>query len=136
MQAEALLPLRPYFQDYLNFVRIAPFQLHTNGYRVLAALKSMYHLQGWEGPSPAEICYLLALKRSPKENEGFYYLASWPQEKHLIEDMPNKTKDFKADFFWTGALECKFSSFNRTRKLILTLVCLGRLPSLGVAHLY
>ena len=136
MRAGALLPLRSYFVDYLNHVRIAPFQLHTNGYRVLAALKSMYHLQGWEGPSPQEICYLLALKRSPKENEGFYYLASWPQEKRLIEDMPNKAKDFKGDFFWAGALECKFSSFNRTRKLILTFVCLGYPFQLGEPNLY
>lgn len=99
MQARALLPLRPYFMDFLDYVRISPFQLQTNAYRVLATLKSMYHLQGWEGPSPQEICYLLALKRSPKENKGFYYLASWPQEKRLIEDMPNKARDFKADFF-------------------------------------
>ena len=39
LKAGALLPLRPYFRNYLNYIKIAPFQLQTNGYRILSALK-------------------------------------------------------------------------------------------------
>ena len=101
-------------------MQIAPFQLQPNGYRMLTALKSLYYLQHWGEPSPSEINYFLALKKTPPRTEGgvgFYYLASWAQEKRLFEDMPNRPKDFKSDFFWTGALGCIYSSFNRTHKL-------------------
>ena len=123
LRTGALLPLRPYFKNYLNHMQIAPFQLQPNGYRILTALKSLYHLQHWGEPSPAEINYMLALKRTPPRTEGgagFYYLASWAQEKRLFEDMPNRPKDFKSDFFWTGALNCAHSSFNRKCKHFFT----------------
>ena len=117
----ALLPLKPYFKNYLNYMQIAPFQLNTNGYRILSALKSLYHIKEWGKPTPVEISYLLDLKKTPprKGSEGtlgFYYLASWTQEKHLFEDVPNKSKNFKDEFFWTGALDCTYSSFNRSSK--------------------
>ena len=80
----------------------------------------MYQLQGWGEPSPEEICYLLTLKKNPPGahgGEGFYYLAPWPQERKLFEDVPNKPPNFKVQFFWTGALsECRYSSFNQARK--------------------
>ena len=121
LKTGALLPLKPYFKDYLNYVGIAPFQLNTNGYRILSALKSLYHIQEWGEPSPVEICYLLALKNTPprKGSEstlGFYYLAAWTRETHLFEDMPNKPNNYKDEFFWTSALDCSHSSFNRSRK--------------------
>ena len=81
LKTGALLPLRPYFRNFLNYVKIAPFKLQTNAYRISSALKSMYHLQEWGEPSPKEICYLLSLKKnSPGAHggEGFYYLAPWP----------------------------------------------------------
>ena len=121
LKAGALLPLRDYFKNYLNYVNIAPFQLQPNGYRILSALKSLYHLQEWGEPSPVEISYLLALKKTPprKGSEGtagFYYLAAWPQEKKLLESVPNKPPSFKDKFFWTGALGCKHASFSHSRK--------------------
>ena len=61
LRAGALLPLRPYFKNYLDYVHIAPFQLQPNGYRILSALKSLYHIYDWGEPSPLEISYLLAL---------------------------------------------------------------------------
>lgn len=117
----ALLPLKSYFKDYLNYVGIAPFQLNTNGYRLLSALKSLYHIMEWGEPTPVEISYLLALKNTPPRKGsdntlGFYYLASWTRENHLFEDVPNKPNSYKDAFFWTGALGCAHSSFNRTRK--------------------
>ena len=45
LRAGALLPLRDYFKNYLNYVNITPFQLQTNGYRILSALRSLYHIQ-------------------------------------------------------------------------------------------
>ena len=44
MRARALLPIKKYFKDYLDYVQIAPFQLQPNGYRILSALKSLYHI--------------------------------------------------------------------------------------------
>ena len=119
LRAGALLLLRPYFRNFLDHVELAPFQLQTNAYRILAALKSLYCLREWGEPSPEEISYLLSLKRNPPGShggEGFYYLASWPQEKKLFEDVPNKPPNYKIQFFWTGALGCRHSSFNRARK--------------------
>lgn len=52
LKTGALLPLKSYFRDYLNFIQISPFQLQTNGYRFLSALKSLYHIQHWGEPSP------------------------------------------------------------------------------------
>ena len=98
LRTGALLPLRTYFKNYLNYVGIAPFQFNTNGYRLLSALKSLDHIKEWGEPTPVEISYLLALKKAPprKGSEGtlgFYYLASWTQETHLFEDVPNKPKN-------------------------------------------
>lgn len=119
LKAGALLPLRPYFVNYLNHVKIAPFQLQTNGYRIVSALKSLFHIQRWGEPSLEEICYLLCLKKTPPRahgGAGFFYLASWPQEPRLLEDIPSKTFGFKDKFFWTGALKgCHYRSFNRAR---------------------
>ena len=44
LRTSVLLPLRPYFRNYLNYVQISLFQLQTNGYRILSALKSVYHI--------------------------------------------------------------------------------------------
>ena len=121
LRTGALLPLRPYFKNYLDYVGIAPFQLNTNDYRLLSALKSLYHVMEWGEPTPVEISYLLALKKTPPRKGsdstlGFYYLASWTRENHLFEDVPNKPNSYKDAFFWMGALGCAHSSFNRTRK--------------------
>ena len=121
LRAGALLPLKPYFVNYLDYVQIAPFQLQTTGYRILSALKSLYHIQNWGEPSPVEISYLLSLKRTPPRagsegTAGFYYLGAWPQEKKLFEDAPNKPQSFKDKLFWTEALGCKHATFNQTRK--------------------
>lgn len=81
LKTGALLPQRPYFKNYLNYMQIAPFQLQTNSYRILCAMRSLYHIQHWVEPTHEEISYLLALKRTPlrtEGDEGFYYLASWP----------------------------------------------------------
>lgn len=102
LRTGALLLMRPYFRKYLNYVELAPFQLHMNAYRILAALKSLYHLREWGEPSPEEIFYLLSLKKNPPGShggEGFYYLASRPQEKKLDEDVPNKPPNYKVLFF-------------------------------------
>ena len=98
LRAGALLPLRSYFRNFVYYVKIAPFQLQTNAYRILAALKSLYHMQGWGEPTPEDICYLFTLKKNPPGShggEGFYYLAPWPQEKRIFEDVPNKPPNFK-----------------------------------------
>ena len=98
MRVGALLPLKCYFKMFTNFVRIAPFQLQTNAYRMLAGLKSMYHMQGWKEPLPHEILYLLNLKKTPPRahgGDGFYYLAPWPKEKKIFEDVPNKPPNVK-----------------------------------------
>ena len=112
--------MRPYFQNYLIYVELAPFQMQTNAYRILAALKYLYHLHEWGEPSPEEIFYLLSLKKNPLRahgGEGFYYLASWPQEKRLFKDMPNKPLHFKDKFFLTGTLSGSLHcSFNRAYK--------------------
>lgn len=121
LKTGALLPLKPYFRSYLEYVRIAPFQLETNGFRILSALKSLYHIQNWGEPSPVEISYLLSLKRTPPRagaegTVGFYNLAAWPQENKLFEDVPNKPQSFKDKFFWTRALGCSHTALNRTCK--------------------
>ena len=121
MRAGAFLPLKQYFKDYLDYVQIAPFQLQPNGYRILSALKSLYHIKGWGEPTPIEMTYLLALKKTPprkgsESTVGFFYLAAWPQENKLFKDAPNKPPNFKDKFFWTGALVCKRTSFTHTRK--------------------
>ena len=121
MRAGALLPLKEYFKGYLDYVQIAPFQLTPNGYRILSALKSLYHIKGWGEPTPVEMAYLLALKKTPprkgsESTVGFFYLAAWPQENKLFEDAPNKPPSFKVKFFWTEALGCKRTSFTHTRK--------------------
>lgn len=98
MGAGALLPLKPYFKLFTIYVGIAPFQLQTNSYRMLAVLKSMYQFQGWGVPTPEEILYMLILKKNPPRShnrEHFYYLASWPREKKIFEDVPNKPPNFK-----------------------------------------
>ena len=58
LEAGAVLLLHPYYADFLTFVGIAPFQLISNGYRVLVGLFILYKMQGWPTPSPAEILYL------------------------------------------------------------------------------
>lgn len=78
MRTGALLPLKPYFRAYINSVGIAPFQLQTNLYRILAGLKSLYKLREWGEPTLEEISYLFNLKKNPPGKhggEGFYYLA-------------------------------------------------------------
>ena len=65
MKAGAVLPLKSFFKDFTDFVGLAPFQLNTNSYRVLSALRSLYHELKWEGPSPKEILYLFCLKSNP-----------------------------------------------------------------------
>lgn len=122
LRAGAFLPFRRYFANYLNYVKIVPFQLQTNGYRILSALKSLYHTQCWGKPSPEQICYLRSLKNnSPRAHggEGFYYFASWPQESRLFKDVPNKPPHIRDKFFWTGALKGRCNrSFNRARKYL------------------
>ena len=44
MRTSALHPFKPYFRNFVNYVKIAPFQLQTNAYRIQSALKSLYHL--------------------------------------------------------------------------------------------
>ena len=43
LRVGALLPLRSYFRNFVNYVKIAPFQLQTNACRILVVLKSLYH---------------------------------------------------------------------------------------------
>ena len=66
LEAGAALPLHPYYTDFLTFIGIAPFQLISNGYRVLAGLFVLYKMQGWSTPSPAEILYLYNFRQVPK----------------------------------------------------------------------
>lgn len=131
MRAGALLPLKLYFKLFTNYVGIAPFQLQTNSYRMLAGLKSMYHMQGWGTPSPEEILYLLNIKKTPPRAHGgdsFYYLAPCPKEKNFFEDVLNKPPNFKTQFFWTGAISpCLYHSFHRARKFFANLVVLSLL---------
>ena len=119
MRAGALLPLKSYFKDFLDFFALVPFQLKTNSYRVLSALRSLYHELKWEGPSPREIMYLFCLKSNPSQargGDGFYY-SSYPKEKKIFEDMPNHPPNFKLAFFWTdGLAPSKFYLFSQIRK--------------------
>ena len=120
MRAGALLPLKSFFKDFTDFIGLAPFQLNTNSYRVLSALRSLYHEMGWKGPSPQEILYLFCLKSNPSRargGDGFYYLSSYPKEKKVFEDLPNHPPDFKRAFFWTDGLSpSRHYSFRRIRK--------------------
>ena len=70
LKTVALLPLRSYFRNHLNHVKITPFHFQTNAYRILSALKSLYHWQSLGEPSPEEIFYLLSLKKKPQEPIG------------------------------------------------------------------
>lgn len=55
-----------------------------------------------------DICtynYLLSLKRTPPRaegGEGFYYLASWPQENRLFEDMRTSPKTLNLNSLGQG----------------------------------
>lgn len=46
-------------------------------YRILSALKSLYHIQSWGEPSPEEICYLLSLKKNPLGAHGVKAFTTW-----------------------------------------------------------
>ena len=120
MRAGALLPLKSFFRDFTDHVGLAPFQLNTNSYRVLSALRSLYHEMGWIGPSPQEILYLFCLKSNPSRargGDGFYYLSSYPKETKVFEDLPNHPPDSKKAFFWTDGLSpSRYRSFRRIRK--------------------
>ena len=120
LKAGALLPLKSFFRDFTDFVGLAPFQLNTNSYRVLSALRSLFHELGWIGPSPQEILYLFCLKSNPSRargGDGFYYLSSYPKETKIFEDLPNHPPDFKKAFFWTdGLFPSRHRSFRRIRK--------------------
>ena len=41
-KAGAFLPLDQYFADFLNYVKLAPFQLPPNSYRLLAGLRYLF----------------------------------------------------------------------------------------------
>ena len=122
MKAGAVLPLKSFLKDFTDFVGLAPFQLNTNSYRVLSALRSLNHELKWAGPSPEEFLYLFCLKSNPSRARGeddFYYLSSYPTEKKIFEDLPNHPPDFKKAFFWTdGLAPSRHYSFRRIRKYL------------------
>uniref|UniRef100_A0A803PR94 Uncharacterized protein n=1 Tax=Cannabis sativa TaxID=3483 RepID=A0A803PR94_CANSA len=61
----AILPLREYYKEFCNYLGIAPFQLIPSSYRILAGLKVLYHILGWECPTPLEIVYFYSVKDVP-----------------------------------------------------------------------
>ena len=65
-----------FFADFLNFVKLAPFQLPPNSYRLLAGLKYLFLKHEWEVPTPVDILYFFCLKASPDQKgrgDEFYY---------------------------------------------------------------
>ena len=65
LKAGAFLPLDQYFVDFLNYVKLAPFQLPPNSYRLLVGLKYLFLRHEWEVPTPADILHFFCLKASP-----------------------------------------------------------------------
>lgn len=55
-------------------------------------------MQGWGLSSPGDIIYLFNIKKTPSRahgGDGFYYLAPWPKDKKIFEDVTNKSLNFK-----------------------------------------
>ena len=67
LRVGTFLPLDQYFADFLNYVKLAPFQLPPNSYRLLAGLRYLFLKQMWEVPTPADILYFFCLEASPNQ---------------------------------------------------------------------
>ena len=123
-KAGAFLPLDQYFADFLNYVKLAPFQLPPNSYRLLSGFRYLFLKQEWEVPTLADILYFFCLKASPVQwgrGDVFYYLTYFPNTAAVIE-LPSHPNDFKDQFFMsTGFRNCELHYFNRPRKCLSTL---------------
>uniref|UniRef100_A0A803PSI0 Uncharacterized protein n=1 Tax=Cannabis sativa TaxID=3483 RepID=A0A803PSI0_CANSA len=101
IKARAVLPLRDYFKEYCNYLKVSPFQPNPISYRILASLKVLYHILGWECLTPLEIAYFYSVKEvHARKNAvgGFYYLGTYTRDRKIIVRLPNKI-EFKEDFF-------------------------------------
>ena len=94
-------------------MKLAPFQLPLNSYRLLAGLRYLFLKQEWEIPTPADILYFFCLKASPEQRgrgDGFYYLTRFPNTAAVIE-LPSHPNDFKDQFFMSkGFRNCFITS--------------------------
>ena len=119
LKVDTFLPLDQYFIDFLNYVKLALFQLPPNSYRLLAGLKYLFLRHEWEVPTPADILYFFCLKASPDQKgrgDGFYYLTRFPNSTSVIE-LPSHPNDYKDLFFMSnGFKNCEHRYFNRPRK--------------------
>uniref|UniRef100_A0A803PTB8 Uncharacterized protein n=1 Tax=Cannabis sativa TaxID=3483 RepID=A0A803PTB8_CANSA len=88
LMSGAMLPLQDYFIDFLVFVRLLPYQLIPQAYRLLSGLFIFYAARGWAAPNPDEILYFYELlfvpKKGDKFKDNFYKLQAHP---------PNETPD-------------------------------------------
>ena len=60
---------------------------------VLETINSLYRFMGWKSLFVHEILYLLNLKSNPDrtyKGDDFFYITSYPHEKNVFEDVPNK----------------------------------------------
>uniref|UniRef100_A0A803P350 Uncharacterized protein n=1 Tax=Cannabis sativa TaxID=3483 RepID=A0A803P350_CANSA len=84
----AILPLREYFREFCNYLRIALFQLIPSSYRILAYIKVLYQIMGWECLTPLEILYFYSVKAVPARKRGlggFYYLGTHTNDRRIIQ---------------------------------------------------
>ena len=107
-------------------MRLAPFQLPPNSYRLLAGLRYLFLRHEWEVPTPADILYFFCLKASPDQRgrgDGFYYLTCFPNSAAVIE-LPSHPNDFKDQFFMSmGFRNSEHHYFYRPRKFFLSAAC-------------
>uniref|UniRef100_A0A803PSX7 Uncharacterized protein n=1 Tax=Cannabis sativa TaxID=3483 RepID=A0A803PSX7_CANSA len=79
LMAGGALPLASYYWDVLGALGLAPFQLSSNSYPILAGLKSLYHMLELGDSTPAEVLYMYQSKVSParrgKHSDDCYYLS-------------------------------------------------------------
>ena len=121
------MPIQPYFVKILGRMRLAPGQLHPNGWRVLSALFVLWERCELGEPSLMKIKYLYQLRSSPKEAGWYYFMSSSAKRKPIVS-CPSSCKNWKNKFFFTGGNWClAIHSFGDDIHLPTRIVTLGRL---------
>uniref|UniRef100_A0A803PR04 Uncharacterized protein n=1 Tax=Cannabis sativa TaxID=3483 RepID=A0A803PR04_CANSA len=87
IKARAVLPLRDYIKEFCNHLEVSPFLLNPISYRILASLKVIYNILGWECPTPLQIVYFYSIKElltRKRAARGFYYLDTHTNDCRII----------------------------------------------------
>ena len=113
---------------FLSYVGLAPFQLSSNSYRVLAAIKSFYTFMGQKSRFVQVSLYLLNLKSNPdrvSKGDGFFISLLIPVRRKYLTIFssslacvfPYKPPNYKDQSFWTSGLSrAMYTMFQRVRK--------------------